>query len=490
MKNLFCLLLFISFCSLGQQKVYKIKDFEKEVFPNQIIEEGKVTIQKSTSPYKSLHNPMLDDAKNYTVILDVEIKQLYADFYRFARDRHVRFHELKEAKSIPVELMVQPNGTIDYFVYGYGTRGRIVVNKNANMSFFNDSLKAENEQKLIAIADEFCRSYKLPNNLSKEKFRIGFLVNFGFVPKKPSKMFIYNLEMAETCDKPDTVKTLMLNGLDLESFPMVVFKFKNLEKLDLSNNYIEKVPKAVSKIKNLRFLSLSSNPINNNKIKFKKNTHIKDLNLQYTGIPYMPRSLSKNRKLEVLFLGNNRFKSIRKRDFKKMDNLKALNLYNARLSELPMNVTKLPNLEELDLYYNDIKQLPNEICDMPKLKTLAVSNNELWNLPAHIAKIKTLETLYAHHNRLNDLPTLPDLKLLHIGHNMFKAVPDKVFELDNLVEIDMTKNQIMEVPVQLRKFEKLQRVFFEGNDFERIAEKKEELTKLVTDLEKKDILVR
>ncbi|WP_460471791.1 leucine-rich repeat domain-containing protein [Emticicia fontis] len=484
MKNLFCLLLFISFFSLGQQKVLKAKDFERDVFPSKITKDGKSTIIESTNPYKSLNNPILDDEKNYTVILEVENKRLQYDFYKFARERQVRFNELNETKSVPVEFMVQPNGVIDYFVYGW--QGPIRINNKA----ISDSLNPEFEQKLVAIADDFCKNYKFPGHYSKEKFRIGFLLNFDLTPKKPSKMFIYNLAIAEACDKPDTVKTLMLNGLRLESFPMVAFKFKNLEKLDLSGNYIEKIPKSVSKIKNLKFLSISNNPINNNKLRFKKNTHIKDLNLQYTGIPYVPRSLSKNRKLEVLFLGNNRFISFRKRDFKKMDNLKALNLYNARLSELPMNVTKLPNLEELDLYYNDIKQLPNEICDMPKLKTLAVSNNELWNLPAHIAKIKTLETLYAHHNRLNELPTLPDLKLLHIGHNMFKTVPEKVYALDNLVEIDISRNQIMEVPVQLRKFEKLQRVFFGGNDFDRIAEKKEELAKLVTDLEKKDILVR
>lgn len=485
MKNLFYLLLFVSFCSVGQQKVYRAKDFERDIFPPKIIKEGKNTIHVSNNPYKSLNRPLLEDEKNYIIILDVEVKKIISDFYRFANKHNTRFRDFNETKTIPVELLVQPNGTIDYFVYGF--QGTAAFNRPP---MFNDSLNAENEQKIITLAEAFCKTYRLPANLSQSKFKTSFMLNTGLQLKKPSKMFIYNLEMAEACDKPDTVKTLMLNNLDLETFPMVVFKFKNLEKIDLSNNYIEKVPKAVSKIKHLKFLSLSNNPINNNPLKFKKNTHIKDLNIQYTGIPMIPRSIAKNRNLEVLFLGNNRFEKFRKRDFKRMDKLKALNLYNARLSELPINVTKLPNLEELDLYYNDLKQLPNEICDMPHLRTLAVSNNELWNLPAHLAKIKTLETLYAHHNRLNDLPTLPNLKLLHIGSNLFKTVPEQVYQLENLEEFDMSKNHIMEVPTQIRKFEKLQRVYFMGNDFDKIADKKEELAKLVTDLEKKDILVR
>lgn len=485
MKNLICLLLLVSFCSHGQQKVYKVKDFERNVFPTEIIQDGKNTIYNSTNPYKSLSNPLLDDTKNYTVINDVEMKKIAGDFYRFANKRNIRFKDFNEQKIIPVELMVQPNGTIDYFVYGF--QNRVIVNRAPT---FNDSLSAENEQKIISVAEEFCKTYRLPATLSNNKFRTGFIINTGSQPKKPSKMFIYNVEMAEACDKPDTVKTLMLNNLDLETFPEVVFRFKNLEKLDLSNNYIEKVPKAVSKIKYLKFLSVSGNPITNNGLKFKRNKHLKDVNVQYTHITVIPKTIARNRNLEVLFLGNNRFESFRKRDFRKMNKLRALNLYNARLSALPINITKLPNLEELDLYYNDLKQLPNAICDMPRLKTLAVSNNDLWNLPVHIAKIKSLETLYAHHNRLTDLPTLPDLKLLHIGSNLFKAVPEQVYQLRNLEEFDMSKNQVREVPKQIRKFEKLQRVYIMGNDFDKIADNKEELAKLVTDLEKKDILVR
>ncbi|MFD2522748.1 leucine-rich repeat domain-containing protein [Emticicia soli] len=489
MKNLFCLLVLASFCSFGQQKVYRTKVFEKEILKTKITQVGNATIKEELDPYKPLSNALLDE-KNYTVILEVERKKLQSDFYRFANKRNIRFQEFSDSKSIPVKFMVQPNGTIDYFVYGYE---EAIVAKGRNYNYMpDDSLNPENDQKLIRIAEDFCKNYKFPNNLSKNKFSISFLMYTGskFMTKKPSKTFIYNLEMAEACDKPDTVKTLMLNNLQLEKFPMVVFKFKNLEKLDLSDNYIEKIPKSVSKIKNLKFLSISNNPIDNNKLKFKKNNHIKDLNVQYTGIQYIPRSIARNRSLEVLFLGNNRYKKFRKRDFKHMDNLKALNLYNARLSELPLNVTKLKNLEELDLYYNDLKQLPNEICTMPKLKTLAVSNNELWSLPANIAQIKTLETLYAHHNKLDDLPTLPDLKLLHIGSNLFKTIPEEVYKMENLIEFDMTKNQVKEVPTQLRKFEKLQRVYLQGNDFDKMLTKQEELAKLVTDLEKKDILVR
>lgn len=481
MKKLLLVLLLISFASAAQQKVYYNSVFEKAVF----------SFDESRKRYPSLTVIDKNDNKSNAIMMDAAVRKIVNDFNLVALKKGLKLHELNENKMIPVELLVLPNGTIEYFKYGY--QGFSIVNakgKAVNSSVFNDTLNAENSRQFEAVAESFCRTYKLPSNLSKNKFSIGFLLTIGPQSKKPSKMYIWNTEMAVACDKPDTVKTLMLNNLFLESFPEVVFRFKNLEKLDLSNNYIQKIPMAVSAMPHLKFLSISGNPINNHQIKFKKNTHLKDLNIQYTGIRMIPRTIARNHKLEILFLGNNRFDKFRKGDFRKLDSLKALNLYNTGLNEVPARVMKLKKLEELDLYYNNLKKLPDEICDMPNLKTLAVSNNELWSLPANLAQLKTLETLYAHHNRLTELPTLPDLKLLHVGNNLFKTFPEQVYQLENLVEFDITHNQIKEVPGRLRKFQKLQRVFIEGNDFVRIADKKEELTKLVTDLEKKDILVR
>ncbi|PLK42973.1 leucine-rich repeat domain-containing protein [Emticicia sp. TH156] len=478
MKNLLYLLLLVSFSAKAQQKVYQASVFERKV----------MTQHEGHKKYPSSTIIDLNTDKSKAIIMDATVKKIINDFNLMAIRTGSPLYQYSEIKSIPVELFVQPNGTIDYFKYGF--QGQIIGRVKGNSPFFNDSLNTENTAKFVALAENFCLNYKLPANPGKTNFSINIMLNIGSQPKKPSKTYIWNIQMAEACDKPDTVKTLMLNNLNLTSFPQVVFRFKNLTKLDISNNYIEKIPKKISAMPHLKFLSISNNPVNAHKIRFKKNTHLKDLNLQYTGMGMIPRTLARNRKLEILFLGNNRFEKFRKRDFRKMDSLKALNLYNAGLNEVPLNIIKLKKLEELDLYYNNLKKLPDAICDMPGLKTLAVSNNELWALPANLAHLKKLETLYAHHNRLTELPALPDLKLLHIGHNLFKVFPEQVYQLTNLVEFDITHNQIKEVPNQLRKFDKLKQVFIEGNDFVKIGSKKEELSILVTDLEKKDILVR
>ena len=104
-------------------------------------------------------------------------------------------------------------------------------------------------------------------------------------------------------------------------------------------------------MKKLKFLSLSGNYVDYANFRFKRNKHLKDLNLQYTGMSKMPKSLKRNRRLEVLFVGNNPIK-FTNNDFNRMKRLKALNLYNVRTSTLPKSIGKLNNLEELDLYFS------------------------------------------------------------------------------------------------------------------------------------------
>ncbi|WP_435355612.1 leucine-rich repeat domain-containing protein [Emticicia sp. SJ17W-69] len=472
MKNLLFLLVFVSFTSFGQQKVYSSKEFEEKV----------MSIKESKHSYPTLGLIKLEDTKAPLNLYDVEKVRLIYDFLKFARSKNVRFNEFeyKVNHFVPIQLLFNADGGIDFFVYGFqnGTQNK----------YLSDSLSPDQESKLIEISEEFCKNYQLPYKIN-QKFNLLTNINLGNPPRKISKKYISTIEVAENCDKPDTVKSLMLNKLYLENFPQVVFKFKNLEKLDLSDNYIEKVPSEIWQLKKLKFLSLSGNYIDYEHFKFKRNKHLKDLNLQYTSMTKIPKSLKKNRRLEILFLGNNRIE-FADRDFRRMTNLKALNLYNVQSGNLPKSIGKLQNLEELDLYHNNLQFLPKEVCKLANLKTLALSNNQLWNLPDEMAQMPKLQILYAHHNRLNSLPNLPNLKLLDLGYNLFKVFPEQVYELKDLEEFDITNNKVEEVPEKLLALKKLQKVYFRGNDFYNFDKKSKEVSKLVADLEQRQVLVR
>lgn len=475
MKKLLFLLIFTTISSFGQQKVYRPDKFEEKIM-------SVKRIREVYSPYMVIK---LKDGREEGRNFDVETKKVIYDYYQFARSQNVKFEEFefKPFRFIPIQILAQSDGSIDYFIYGFQ------YGLYKGMKMVDDSLSVEEQKIFINITEAFCKNYKLPVNEFNKKYSINFSIALGKEPRKLSKKGISTIELAQKCTQPDTVKSISLNKLYLENFPEVVFRFKNLERLDLSDNYIEKIPSELWHLKKLKFLSLSGNKINYSDFSFKRNKHLKDLNLQYTGMTKMPKSLKRNRRLEILFIGNNPIK-FANNDFKRMTTLKALNLYNVRTSILPKSIKKLQKLEELDLYYNDLQFLPTEICQLKNLKTLALSNNQLWNLPAEIAQMTNLKTLYAHHNRLNSLPNLPNLTLLDVGYNLFKVFPEQVYELKDLEEFDITNNKVDEVPEKLLALKKLQKVYIRGNEFYNVDEKSKEVSKLVADLEQRQVLVR
>jgi Leucine-rich repeat (LRR) protein len=477
MKKLILFLLpFLSVDVFGQQKVYRPEKFEQDI----------MNVKRIRDVYKPYSVVQLKDGKEEAKDFEIETKKVIYDFNQFARSKNVKFEDFafRPYRFIPIQILVQPDGSIDYFIYGFqsGLYG-------GGMRMANDSLNAEEQKVFVSIANEFCKNHKLPANEYNKKYSVNFNISLGKEPRKLSKKGISTLELAQNCDQPDTVKNLILNKLHLETFPDIIYRFKNLEKLDLSGNYIQQIPQEIWSLKKLKFLSLSENRIDYSSFKFKRNKHLKDLNLQYTEMAKMPKSLKKNRRLEILFVGNNPIKFV-KNDFKRMTNLKALNLYNVRTSILPKSIGKLKNLEELDLYYNNLQFLPKEVCKLPKLKTLAVANNQLWNLPTEISKMPNLQTLYAHHNRLNTLPNLPNLKLLDIGYNLFKVFPEQVYQLKDLEEFDITHNEIVEIPEGLIALSKLQKIYIRGNEFNKTEISNVKLIKLTDSLEKRQVLVR
>ena len=474
MNKLLLLLILGSIETFGQQRVYQRDKFEKEILSKTLAEKQYPSATRSKDKNNEIQNLALDEQK------------INNDFMKAAIKKNSKYISIVESKNMPIEIFFNKNGEVDYLVYGFSSFDNRVFN---GKKFLFDTLNTEESKVFYEVAEDFCKKYKcqlkgIENNYS---FYIG--LGFGKGQKKMSKKYISTIEMAENCTNPDTVKILMLNKLYLINFPEVVLRFKNLEKLDLSDNYIEQVPSKIWGMKKMKFLSLSGNYVDYTNFGFKRNKHLKDLNLQYTGMSKMPKSLKRNRRLEILFVGNNPIK-FTDNDFNRMKRLKALNLYNVRTSTLPKSIGKLNNLEELDLYYNDFQFLPVEVCRLANLKTLALSNNQLWNLPDEIAKMPKLQTLYAHHNRLNSLPNLPNLKFLDVGYNLFKVFPEQIYELQNLEEFDITNNQVEEVPEKLLGLKKLQKVYIRGNVFYKVNEKSKELSKLVADLEQRQVLVR
>ena len=129
--------------------------------------------------------------------------------------------------------------------------------------------------------------------------------------------------LEEALKNPDKVIRLDLKRQDLDSLPLDILKFKNLQYLSLRKNQFNYFPVELSHLVNLQVLDLSKNEL--------------------TSIPPEISSLT---------------------------NLKHLILNNNQLASLPPEIGRLSNLQYLDLWANPMRDFPKELGHLNSLKEI------------------------------------------------------------------------------------------------------------------------
>ncbi|QIP15411.1 leucine-rich repeat domain-containing protein [Spirosoma aureum] len=279
---------------------------------------------------------------------------------------------------------------------------------------------------------------------------------------------ISTLEAAEKTTRPDTVKMLAFNQLDLGAVPEIVYRFPKLEELDLSKNALHELPaRLTADIPTLKRLSLLYNVIPDDSVFITRNKHLQALNLQGNRLTQVPTSIRKNRRLESLWLGNNKLKELDGKTLRRLHQLNDLNLYNAGLTQLPKTIGKLKHVRVMDLYYNKLTELPRQIGRMKRLEQLAVAHNDLKELPPSLTKLRRLQVLYAHHNRISQLPDsyqkMTYLTILDLGYNWFSVAPEVLAALPSLEELDLSNNNLQELPRSLGESKRLKKLYLRSN---------------------------
>ena len=337
--------------------------------------------------------------------------------------------------------------------------------------FSGRELTDQQEGQLLQFVAEWYGQHPFPLK-TKTGFRWSGIMVLGSVPQKRTARrgpgIISTLEDAQKTTRPDTVKMLAFNQLDLKNVPDIVYQFPNLEELDLSKNALNELPtRLTANIPTLKRLSLLYNAIPDDSIFVTPNKHVQSLNLQGNKLTRVPPSIRHNRRLESLWLGNNNLTSLDTKTLRRLRRLTDLNLYNAGLTTLPKTIGRLKRVKVLDLYYNKITELPRWIGKMKQLEQLAVAYNELKELPVSLAKLRRLQKLYAHHNRISQLPDnfakLKNLRVLDIGYNWFTVVPPVLASLPALEELDLNNNNLQEFPTVLSAMKKLKKVYLGSN---------------------------
>ncbi len=312
------------------------------------------------------------------------------------------------------------------------------------------------------------------NGMEGKKLTFWKFIRHGQPPTTRSERkgdsLISSLEAARAIVDTLRIKALHLHQLDLAEVPYdLIYRFPNLETLDLQKNKLTELNLDLGKLPKLKQLDVHTNELTTTSLRLTENRTLKILNLHSNRLTDVPAAARACKQLESLWIGGNKDLKLSNKSFRKLRTVSDLNLYKCGLSTLPRGMRKLRDLEVLDLYYNAFTELPRTITNLKKLNQLAVSNNQLTALPTRLYRLKRLQVLYAHHNHLSTLPDrmtrMGNLYLLDLGYNFYSTLPQEVLALTSLRELDLSGNNFTSFPSQLSEVPYLEKLHLRGNPF-------------------------
>ena len=209
---------------------------------------------------------------------------------------------------------------------------------------------------------------------------------------------------------------------------------ETLETVDISHLELDTVPWEVANVQGLRSLDLSGNPSCAWDTSFRylaQVATIESLILRDNKLRSLTEEVAGLEKLIDLDLSDNEHLNIRQvlTAIKPLKKVEVLNFSNCGMTELPTSIGNFTILKELNISHNKIKTLPNEIQNLEEVEVLDASYNELYDLPSTISYMQSMEKLLLSHNPLEYLPSdiedLQELEYIELPKNSMDKTEKK-----------------------------------------------------------------
>jgi Leucine-rich repeat (LRR) protein len=111
--------------------------------------------------------------------------------------------------------------------------------------------------------------------------------------------------MEDALTNPDGVKILDLHKKKLEEFPVEIFKFKNLEELNLAKNKIKIIPPEIKSLTKIKILNLSRNKLTVFPAELCALTNLDSLIINENEITELPKEIKNLQKLSYFDMWGN-----------------------------------------------------------------------------------------------------------------------------------------------------------------------------------------
>ncbi|KAI5719900.1 hypothetical protein M8J76_016466 [Diaphorina citri] len=153
-----------------------------------------------------------------------------------------------------------------------------------------------------------------------------------------------------------------------------------------------------------------------------------------------------------------------------MQGLQWLRLNKTHLSQIPEELGKLQKLEHLSIVNNNLEKLFGELTELQCLRTLNLRYNKIKNsgIPVDLFHLEDLTTLDLSHNNIKQIPdaleNAKSLLVLNLSHNTINNIPNALFmNLTDLLFLDLSNNNLEALPPQMRRLTMLQTLVLDNN---------------------------
>ncbi|ETP34042.1 hypothetical protein, variant [Phytophthora nicotianae P10297] len=299
----------------------------------------------------------------------------------------------------------------------------------------------------------------------------------GAAPEEKSSAMAHTLRLARQSGN------LNLSSRDFRVFPKEVFRLYDeldedehswecavLKKLDLSYNEITELPSEVETLK-----------------------HLVSFKMRHNRLRQLPLAIWSLETLTSLDLSNNELEGCLPEQLGKLDQLRDLGLEGNKLTKLPEAIGGLVHLEVLRVENNQVRAFPTTIGRLRNLKTLSAHSNQIVELPASFSSLTGLLTLDLkknclvttgdafldlasikyidlRQNKLELFPTLPEnnacLDQLFLGFNLLRYIPDDVILTvkESLTVLDVRDNKLQRLSDRIPQLYRLKTLDVTNND--------------------------
>ncbi|KAJ7948631.1 Plant intracellular Ras-group-related LRR protein [Quillaja saponaria] len=327
----------------------------------------------------------------------------------------------------------------------------------------------------------------------------------GELPSLKSLDVSYNLilKIPEEIGSATSIVKLDCSSNQLKELPCTLGGCLDLSDLKVSNNVITYLPEDLANCSKLAKLDVEGNKITTiSKNLFSSWTMLTELNASRNLLDGIPESIGSLSCLIRLDLHQNRISSIPS-SIMGCCSLVEFYMGSNALSTLPVEIGALSHLGTLDLRSNKLNEYPVEACKL-RLSLLDLSNNSLSGLPPEMGKMTNLRKLLLSGNPLRTLrsslvsgPTPALLKYLRsrlsdcedpeattstkedviamaarlsiaskelsLEGLGLSVVPSKVWESGEVTKVNLSRNSIQDLPIELSSCVSLQTLILSRN---------------------------